>query len=123
MAPSDDLYDDLYEYLRTEELKATFKRFRCEFIDQLGCIKAPRFVKGAKPDDPRCRPEAEQLWGPDKSQWRIHDLALQRALDKERQRGTPEDVLEQMPGALETWVQRGIEKYGDGRARKKSDLT
>jgi hypothetical protein len=57
------LADDLYGYLRDEELKSSFKRVLFEYVDQLGRIRAPCFQRAKKPEDRTLPPEAELLWG------------------------------------------------------------
>lgn len=100
------LTDDLSAFLRDEELRSSFDRVSMEYLDQLAHIRAPRFRRAENPEDRTLPPEAEELWGTDRSQWRIHDLALERTLAKERKRGTPEDVLEEVLRALEAWRER-----------------
>jgi hypothetical protein len=100
------LGEDLYEFLRTEELRASFKRAKIEYFDQVVALKAARFRRAKKPEDRTLPPEAEELWGPDKSQWRVHEEAVQRTLGKERLRGTPEDIMEELHRALQAWLER-----------------
>jgi hypothetical protein len=98
-----DLGDDLYEYLRDAELKSSFERVKMEYLDQLAHIRGPRFRRAEKPEDRTLPSLAEELWGSDRSQWRIHDLALERTMAKELKRGTPGDVLKEVLRALQVW--------------------
>jgi hypothetical protein len=100
------LGEDLNEFLRTEELRACFERAKIEYFDQVVDLKAPRFRRAKKPEDRTLPPEAEELWGPDKSQWRVREEAVQRTLGKERLRGTPEDMIEELHTALTVWLER-----------------
>jgi len=114
------LADDLYGYLRDEELKSSFERVLFEYVDQLGRIRAPRFQRAKKPEDRTLPPEAKLLWGPDKSQWHIGELAVERAIDKERESGVAEDVLVDVERALQLWRERAGAEIKERRRRKAS---
>jgi len=94
-----------------EELENSFSRAQFEYLEQVASIRAPGFRRAKNPEDRNLPPEAEQLWGPDKNQWRIHETAMERALSKERERGVSEDILADVEEALHLWREQ---LAGDG---------
>jgi hypothetical protein len=98
-----------------QELFSSFKRALMEYLHQLGQIRAPGFQRAKKPEDRILPPEAELLWGPDESQWHIDELATQRAIDKERERGVAEDVLEDVERALRLWREEAAAEIKERR--------
>jgi hypothetical protein len=97
------LTHDFYEFLSVEEKRSSFARLRRECLDQYSSISAPRFQRAKKPEDRKLPSLAHELWGKDSSRERIHDLALERSIEMERQRGTPEDVIAEVTEAFELW--------------------
>jgi hypothetical protein len=97
------LTEDFYEFLAMEEKRSAFARLRKEYLDQYSAISAPRFRRAKKPEDRTLPSLAQELWGEDASRERIHDLALERCIAIERQRGTPEDVIDEVTEAFELW--------------------
>ena len=97
------LTEDFYEFLSVEEKRSSLARLRKEYLDQYSSISAPRFQRAKKPEDRTLPSLAHELWGKDASRERIHDLALERSIEMERQRGTPEDVIAEVLEAFEAW--------------------
>jgi chromatin segregation and condensation protein Rec8/ScpA/Scc1 (kleisin family) len=100
------LTEDFREFLAMEEKRSSFARLRREHLDQYSSISAPRFQPAKKPEDRTLPSLAEELWAKDASRERIHDLALERSIEMERQRGTPEDVIDEVTEAFELWRAR-----------------
>jgi len=85
--------------LRTEELKGSFDRAKMEYLQGLHDVRA------AKIEDPTREP--------------AHDTALERAIDAERQRGIPEDFLEDVERALQLWREKMVAQIKEERRLKK----
>jgi hypothetical protein len=100
------LTHDFYEFMAMEEKRSAFARLRKEYLDQYWRISAPRFQRAKRPEDRTLPSLVEELWGEDTSRERIHDLALERCIEMERQRGTPQDVIDEVTEAFELWRAR-----------------
>ena len=106
------LTQDFYEFFSAEEKRRSLRRLRKEYLDQYSAIKAPRFQCAKRPEDRTLPSLAVERWGEDASRGRIHDLALERAIETERRRGTPEDVIAEATEAFELWCAKADQMSG-----------
>jgi len=113
------LTQDFYEFLSLEEKRRSLRRLRTECLDQLWLISAPRFQRAKRLEDRTLPSLADELWGAEDSpkpsparRERIHALALERAIETERRRGTPEGVLAEVTEAFELWCAKADQMSG-----------
>jgi hypothetical protein len=105
---ADDMFNDLYEYLHTEELRSAFKRAQMSYLVFIHAAAQWRAHGGS--DEWGASPPPADL--------------VRAAVDKERERGTDEDVLADLEWVLQRWRENMVAKIKEERARKKkSDLT
>jgi hypothetical protein len=104
------LIDDLYEYLTDEELKAAAQRMKIQVIDEVAALRAPGHRKAKRPEDRIVTPEAIRLFGKDYTRRQVTDLAIQRTIDAEKERGVlSEEQLRDLMDAINKMLASGRE--------------
>ena len=106
------LNDDFGESLHYEELKSSFGRVKIGFLQGLADIGAPGFRRVEHPQDRVLPSEAEERGLDPKG---ISELAKQRAIEAERERGLPETDLVTLSQVLDQWRANMAERIAEER--------
>jgi hypothetical protein len=63
------------------QVRAILERLRWAIMDEMSKLRAFRFQRATEPEDRTLPPEAEELWGEDRSRWKVKEKAASRVLD------------------------------------------